>query len=357
MSLSLSSDLYQLNGWQRKSAARGVLQDCSLVIATYQRPREVVALLTTLTKLPDQPGEVIVVDGSVKEEVGAAIAAWLNSRSLGFDLVYVKSPPGLTRQRNVGIDASTKEFVFFLDDDCVPQAGYFEAIRQVFIEDSQKHIGAVCGSIVNEMDKPLSLRWRIRFFLRLVPRGESGKYYPTATSVPRSLVGPFKGCRQVDIVPGGAAAYRRSALLKQRFSQYFYGYSQGEDVEMSLRLGRAWKLMWCGDAHVIHQHAPSARPPSFKKGRMEVENRFFIWKRFSSDASPIDRIRFWLDIAYIFSYDLACFIARPRQVHNLGHAAGVARGAMKCFISPPRYEEPPASRQYEFCLEPFDSAT
>lgn len=348
--MSETHRLQRLEGWRKLETGSAALADCALVVPTYRRPEEIVALLEKLTSLPDPPGEVVVVDGSPDEVPGRAILAWARIRRLPFELVYVKSPAGLTRQRNVGVDATTREFIFFLDDDCLPEPGYFRAIRQVFLEDTPNGVAVVCGSIINEMGRPLSLRWRIRFLLRLVPRGESGKYYPTATSVPRSLVTPFTGSRPVDIVPGGAAAFRKSVFDRHRFSEFFKGYAQGEDVEMSMRIGREQRLLWCGDAHVRHYHAQQGRPASFKKGRMEVRNRFFIWKRYSPNAGLLERLKFWLDIAYVFSVDLVTFLIRPGQPYHLSHAFGVAGATVECLFRPPRYDEPEARREYEFCL-------
>ena len=353
---SSEARLLRLEGWRKSGTGEGALTDCTLVVATFKRPKEIVVLLEKLTGLPDPPGEVVVVDGSPEDASRQAVSEWAKTRAAAFDLVYVKSPTGLTRQRNVGVDASTKELVFFLDDDCLPEPGYFREIREVFRADAGEEVGAVCGSIVNEMGQRLTLRWRLRFLLGLVPRGESGKYYPTATSVPRSLVRPFRGTRRVDMVPGGASAYRRRVFLQHRFSEFFTGYAQGEDLEMSMRVGKTLKLLWCGDAHVNHFHVPVGRPSSFRKGRMEVRNRFFIWKRYSSQARYADRIRFWLDIGYIFSVDLVSFLIRPRQVWNLSHATGVAAAVVECLLRPPRYDEPGAARQYEFTLVPLGEA-
>lgn len=340
----------KLDGWRKTSEVPGGLSDCSLILATYMRSSEMASLLDTIISLPDQPGEVIVVDGSPSEETGNAILSWARSRNLKFDLIYIKSPSGLTRQRNVGIDASTREFVFFLDDDCRPEPGYFRAIRQVFVDDASGRIGAVCGSIINEMDKPLDLRWRIRFALGLVPRGESGKYYPTATSVPRGLVSPFTGLRSVDVVPGGSAAYRSSVLARHRFSLFFDGYAQGEDVEMSMRVGQENKLVWCGDAHVIHHHALGGRPNPSQKGRMEVRNRYFIWKRYTSDPSLLIKAKFWLDVAYILTVDIVTFVAHPTKDWYIRHAVGILRGTFGCLVKPPRFEEPPANTEYYFTI-------
>jgi GT2 family glycosyltransferase len=311
-----------------------------------------IILLERLAGIPDPPGEVVVVDGSPEDSVGKAVSAWARAIGAPFDLVYVKSPAGLTRQRNVGVDVSTGMFVFFLDDDCLPEPGYFEAIRRVFRADRAGVVGAVCGSIINEIGRSISLRWRIRLLLGLVPRHvEAGRYYPTATSVPCGLTAPFSGVREVDIVPGGASAYRREVFSSSRFSLFFDGYCQGEDLEMSLRIGRSWKLLWCGEAHVNHFHAAAGRPAAFQKGRMEVRNRFFIWKRYSEDAALSIRIRFWLDIAYVFSYNLVSFVARPWRPSYLRHAFGVAHAAAECILSPPRYHEPPATREYQLSLQ------
>ena len=114
----MDSGLQCLPGWRMKCSATGALEDCSLIVPTYQRPREVISLLQTIMGLPDAPAEVVVVDGSPGKDAEAALSGWAKPRSLPFDLIYVRSPAGLTRQRNVGIDISSGEYVYFLDDDC-----------------------------------------------------------------------------------------------------------------------------------------------------------------------------------------------------------------------------------------------
>ena len=333
------------------TSAAGALADCSLVVPTYRRPEEIVALLGCLAALPDPPGEVVVVDGSPDAATADAVRRLADVRRLPFELLHVASPPGLTRQRNVGIDVSRGALVFFLDDDCRPEPGYFRALRRLFADDAASEIGAACGSIVNEMGRPLDLRWRLRLRLGLVPPGEAGTFFPSATSLPRSLVTPFAGSRPTDMLPGGASCWRRAVLDRHRFSLFFSGYSQGEDLEMSRRVARGWQLRWCGDAHVRHHHAPGGRPASVAKGAMEVRNRYFIWKRHVPFATAGDAARFWLDVAFILAYDVATFVGRPRQPWHLAHAAGVALGAAGGALRPPRHDEPPARREYAAVVE------
>jgi glycosyltransferase involved in cell wall biosynthesis len=348
-----TSSLVTLAGWRTGNYGAGALTDCNLVVPTYCRPKTVLRLLAHLVRLEERPAEVVLVDGSPDALTGHAVAEWARRTALPFVLLYVASPPGLTRQRNVGIDASTGEFVFYLDDDCLPQAGYFRAIRQVFARDLAGVVGAVAGTLINELNQPLSWRWRTRRALGLIPRnGESGRYYPTATSVPRALAQPFHGVRPTDILPGAAFACRRQALLGQRFSLFFAGYSQGEDLEMSLRLRKNWQLRWCGDAHAVHEQEPASRPGGVAKGRMEIVNRHFIWRRYTPQPTRACRAQLWLDFLFVLGWDLASALAHPGR-HGFGaHALGVVRGMIECAWCPPQYKEPPARREYQFAWSP-----
>lgn len=325
--------------------------DCVLIVPTFQRSQEVITLLEALTRLPDFPAEVAIIDGSPTDSTETVIKRWAESKMLRFDLKYVKSPPGLTRQRNVGLDACDREFIFFLDDDCRPHPGYFSSIRDVFVADKCQEIGAVRGFLTNGIHKPITRLWRLRFALGIVPRGQPGRYHACGTSGTWDMVPTFRGVRPVDVLAGGASAYRREVFSKHRFSEFFYGYAQGEDFEMALRIGKEWKLLECGDALVDHNHAEGGRPDGFARGKMVFRNRYFIWQRHSPDARLQDRIRFWADHVLVFGYYLAGFVTRPWRLYFFGYAAGTLWGALLCLISPPHYEEPVARRQYGFCVE------
>ena len=329
----------RVRGWRRPAAVAFELSDCSLVIPTFRRPAELMRLLRALAELDAVPHEVIVVDGASDTPTRQAVLDWSRQRSPRFDIVWLDAPAGLTRQRNVGIDASRGRYVFFLDDDCVPLGGYFTALRAVLEDPACADVGAVCGSIVNAMGQPLSKRWRARLALRIVPRVRPGAYYPSCTSVPMALQPIFAGWIPTDIVPGGATAYRRAVFERERFSEFFEGYAQGEDLEMSLRIGRSWRLLWSGDAQVLHLHAPGGRPAGYAKGRMDVRNRYFIWRRHTPGASGVHRARFWLDIVFIASWDLLTFLRHPRRGGSLAHAVGVASGAVSCLLRPPHHRE------------------
>jgi GT2 family glycosyltransferase len=342
-----------LPGWRIPPAAVGAYQDCCLVIATHNRPAEVLDLIDGLSQRKDVPGEIVIADSSLGCCLNERLRIWSSSQApRPFDLVYVHCPPGLTLQRNIGIDISTREFVFFLDDDARPLENYFYEIRQVFVRDSEKRVGAVGGSVVNEMNRPVCRRWRVRLSIGLVPKVEPMMYDSCGTSTPKGLINGFQGVRRVEVLPGCAFAFRREVLELHRFSSFFGGYSQGEDLEMSLRVGANWEVVCSGDAEVVHQVAPGGRPTSFEKGRMEVRNKFFIWKRHRPKTKLIDRVRFWADVGLLFTFDLLHLFRRPWHIANLKHAAGLLFATWQCVLAPPQHSEPEARREYQLAVEP-----
>lgn len=344
--------LTELPGWWKKGSGERTLPSCSLVLATRHRPERVATLLQLLAEFDGAPREVVVVDGSDDDLTGRAVRDFARGRNLPYALTYVRSPAGLTRQRNVGVDVSTGEVLFFLDDDCIPQPGYFRALREVLDAPENRNVGAVCGAIVNEMNRPLSWRWRIRIALRLVPKGEPGKYYPTATSLPRSLEMPFSGVRPIEVLPGCSMAYRREVFSHHRFSEFFSGYAQGEDVEMSRRIARDFSLLECGDAHVVHDHAETGRPLGFSRGLMTARNRTFIWRRHNPDVGIADRLRYWGDHVFSVLYHTGFFLTRPIQLYNLTYAIGITTGVLECFFRRLQYAEPQPRTQYTIQLQP-----
>ena len=343
----------RLPGWWCGTANSQALPDCCLIIPTFKRPVELRNLLQHIlqmeeTKPGSVPAEIVIVDGSPDAAAEDAVKSFV-LQDCPFALKYVRIAPGLTRQRNVGIDASSADLVFFLDDDAVPELDYFRTIRAIFLGDTAKSIGAIGGCVTNEWDRPLIMRWRIRFLLGIIPRIEPMRYAHCGTSNPRSMLKPFRGIREVDLLPGCAFSFRREVFESERFSNFFDGYSQGEDMEMSLRVRKRWKVVCAGDAKVEHREAKSGRPASFAKGRMEVRNRMFIWRRYSSTrATFLDKSRLLSDFGFLVLVDLAAFLRRPWRYASLLHGAGIVCSAIECAFHPPEFEEASHRVTYQF---------
>jgi GT2 family glycosyltransferase len=353
-------DLTSLQGWRIAPRKPVGLQDCCLIVATYQRPSETSELVRRIAEMSDVPAEVLIVDASPGRETEFALLELSHLVQMPFELLYARSPKGLTRQRNVGVDISTKPFLFFLDDDAMPLEGYFSELRRVLVNDVEELIGAAGACIVNEIAKPIPRRWRIRHAIGLIPRTAPLVYNDAGTSAPGGLTKPFHGTREVDIFAGGACAIRRKVFESMRFSEFFCGYSWGEDLEMSLRIRRNWRVVYCGDARVVHYgvQCRGGRPVAFTKGRMEVRNRYFIWRRHSRNATLLNRVRFHCDLLFLLLMDVLWFVAHPRMCQHLTHACGLVAGAVSCAISPPEWEEPTPVRRYRLgTTEGFNQVT
>ncbi len=121
----------------------------SIIIPTYNRPRQLKACLHSLTRLdyPRERFEVIVVDdGSPRplEEVVAPFETQLNL------LLKRQNNSGPGIARNTGVAHAQGEFVFFTDDDCAPARDCLQKLAARFAATPSRLIG---GHTVNALGR------------------------------------------------------------------------------------------------------------------------------------------------------------------------------------------------------------
>ena len=270
----------------------------SLVVCTYCRPGPVWRLLDAVAKQSYVPDETLIVDSSPDQETAETVKAFQRKKGLQ-GLRYLAVPPeqrGLTRQRNFGIERCTGSVVAFLDDDTVPETGYFREVLSCL----DRHPEAVgVGGQITGMEwtrvggggspsldvfefegwqRREDYRWRLRKLLGLaspLPPGWIPKFYHGR---PASFP-PDGRDYQVEFVMGGASAWRSEVFEKCRFSDCFVGYGLYEDMDFCIRATRIGSLYVCTRARVAHYHAPSGRPNHFRYGCMVVRNGWFVWRR------------------------------------------------------------------------------
>ncbi|MCC7124215.1 MAG: hypothetical protein IT178_05165, partial [Acidobacteria bacterium] len=120
-------------------------------------------------------------------------------------------------------------------------------------------------------------------------------------------------------LPGCAMLLRTSTAQRIGFDGGLSGYAQGEDLDFSLRLRRQGRLAMAGAARCQHFHAPEGRPNAFRIGRMEIANRYRIWRRVHERPSVADHLVF----TYAWGLDTVLLL---RDAVRPGHAAdGVRR--------------------------------
>ena len=263
------------------------------VIATRNR---VEALALSIPRLLGQscpPARLIVVDAS---DDHAPIAGAVARLTEGWDgeVIVETAPPGLPRQRNVGLLHVTAPVVFFIDDDSLLCPGAAEAILAVYARDTVGDIAAVCSA--EEMTPPPEVvaaggyamtrdhktearmrRWRNRLEKRLSalkPAIRLGRVLNGRHGVPDWLA-------EYDAVPveymtGFRMSFRSTAIRQNGFDEALGGYAVDEDIDASFSAMLSGLVVGTKRARIYHHRFPGSRSAAFERGRMEVLNRAYV---------------------------------------------------------------------------------
>ncbi len=238
----------------------------TVIICTYNRPHCVERLLESMNNQTRQPDQLIIVDSGDDGKVESLGERYANT--LKSDVEYCHCEKGLTLQRNIGIDKATGDIVGFFDDDVVLDNGYFDEIIKPF---SDEKVGAVSGYVYeNDFDiiESFILRNYMKSAFFLWGEKFLSKVYNMATA-PRKV---FVGNIATRCLSGCNMFFRRSVFGKHKFAQWFEEYSNGEDMEMGLRVSLDWKIVATESARLHHYHESSGRVNYKKLGKMSVYN-------------------------------------------------------------------------------------
>lgn len=328
----------------------------SLIVCTWRRPAAVRRLLEALGGQIRPPDEVLVVDASPPAETETeAVAAEARLSGLAYHRVP-QEERGLTRQRNWGIARARGDVIAFLDDDTVPEPGYFAEVLAGF----ERHPDAVGvgGYISNEVDWRLAqtgglgvyrsgdwerredYRWRLRRLLGLESPFPAGWMPPSGHPRATGFVPPDGEDHRVEFFMGGAAAWTRGLLERVRFSPWFEGYGLYEDLDFCLRAGRLGSLWLCTRARVAHLHDAPGRPNRFRYGQMVVRNGWRVWRlRWPGPGWP-DRGRWWATTGLLALCRLGDAARGPEREAALTEVLGRLWGMARTLVVPPREDEP-----------------
>ena len=116
----------------------------SLVLCTLGRPREVERWLASLAAQTYQNFELILVDQNKDDCMAPVIARFAGLKSI----THIRSAPGLSRGRNLGIKKIAGDVLALPDDDCVYPPDLLERVNAFFKSHPQHDglVGSVSGS-------------------------------------------------------------------------------------------------------------------------------------------------------------------------------------------------------------------
>ncbi|MFH1190107.1 MAG: glycosyltransferase [Candidatus Omnitrophota bacterium] len=248
-----------------------------IIIATKDRPDEVVRLLESIAAQGTGPVQTIVVDG------GDGTLKDILDKFRPLKIDYARAdPPSLTAQRNIGIKMLTDEVTIavFLDDDIVLQK---DSLKNMigFWEGASADTCGASFNLINEIHKkPTRLE---KMFLvntdtpnRMLRSGFQGKVAFVEKTIPASWMA---GC---------SMAFRKEIFKEFMFDEWFSGYARYEDVDFTYRVGKKYKMFVAADAKVLHlNRVLEDMRFSVSLGKMEVANRLYFVKKYTELSLPL----------------------------------------------------------------------
>ena len=246
------------------------------MIATRGRPGVLGETLASVARCDPPPSDVIVVDG---DESGSAEPV-----ALAAGARYERSAPGLTVQRNAGLELAQGDVVVFVDDDTELHPGLFAALADAYRD---PEVLGVTGPVV---DRDLRRFGNMRSCWRRLLPGGGREGSLTRYGYPRRVQDETRE-RDVEYMLGGLMTARREAALQVRFDERLGGYGLLEDEDFSYRLSRLGPVRFVPPASVVHRNVGAARRREREFNRMVVVNRAYLFRK-NFRRTPLARLQF-----------------------------------------------------------------
>ena len=273
----------------------------SIVICTLNRPDDIQRCVATIARQTQAPKQLIVVDAGELGEVRDRLRALCQAK--GIEFLYFQDKPSTTAQRNLGAEHATGDVVFFMDDDVELDDGYLANVLSIYDRDNAGEIGGVTG--VLKPDVPASTGfWHLfeRFFCLAETRQGTGtrlknSNFPVhATRLSHDV--------ECEFMPSTAVSYRLAVFNQFRFDRDLTGYVMAEDIDLSFRVSRKYKLLMTPTAVYGHSKSKVSRnsPREQEKRRILFTQYFFCKNLGTSWTNRL--VRLWalagLAIRYFF---------------------------------------------------------
>jgi glycosyltransferase involved in cell wall biosynthesis len=281
----------------------------SVVICTFGRAAVLRNLLDSLEIQTCQNFETLVVDGNDEPSPARSVVhAFLQRPGNTFRVDLIPSKRGLAHQRNVGIESATGELICFLDDDVTLPGDFLSQVAAIFGRADMHDVGGLTGYDDQNYPVPVTLRWRLRRALRVIPNLPPGGVDRLGRGIPLSFLEPFKGFKEVGLLPGFCMIFRRCAVAEMRFDELIPTYA-GEDRDFSMRVGWRSRLLICGDLRLRHHAVLQGRDSDLKRN---FQSGFGMGRRFAKySRGGWDNFQLITTFLGDFAIDLLFLVSHP----------------------------------------------
>jgi GT2 family glycosyltransferase len=292
--------------------------DSTFIIATRNRPEELLVTVESLVSQTVTPGELCIVDSSEATPTRARIEELCARVGLALDYLH-PAPRGLPRQRNVGLDRTSGDPVFLIDDDVRLAPDCHEKVLECYARWGPE-LGGVRAAPMRPARPPrISVWWRKLFGI--------GAWWPEASGRVRKgfwLEGTSEssGVRRQEAFVGYFMSYRRAVFSHERFDEALSGYASQEDIDFSYRVSRRYVLVQTPHARCDHFKTATDRLPSHQLERMKLANHFYLFRKNMPQDLP-HKAALWWGLLGLFLHNCAKAAAR----RDPGLATGILVGA------------------------------
>lgn len=268
-----------------------IVLDCSVIIPTHNRNTILESTLKSIADQSSQPLEIIIIDGSPTfKKLDRGMFSNLESNIIHQKAVAL----GAAQQRNQGISIANSEVIGFFDDDIILQKDCIKELWKCLEENTD--CGGVNAIITNQSYHPLGKVSKIFYKLMGADTSKSlaGKCIGPAINFLPELENK-SDFLMVEWLNTTCTLYRKKALPKPVFDLHFTGYSLMEDLALSLRVAKDWKLFTAAKAKIFHDSQPSeGKNNLFINSEMELVNRFYIMKHIMNKHQFKDYLKLFL---------------------------------------------------------------
>jgi GT2 family glycosyltransferase len=240
--------------------------------------------------------------------------------SVGVKLDYHHpAPKGLTVQRNVGIDRTTGDPVFFIDDDVILEPDCHEEVLKEY-DRWGPELGGVRASPLHPARPGMVSRFLRKFF-------GFGGWWPEASGRVRGGfyvegVSESVGVRRIEYMIGYFMSFRREVVEQERFDEKLSGYGYKEDVDYTYRVSRRWILLQTPRAKCNHLRVHTGRLSAHQLQRMELSNQFYLHRK-NMPQTFRNRAALWWALIGLFIFN----IGRSAKRQDPGYLTGLVVGA------------------------------
>lgn len=250
---------------QAKSPNTIRLLRVSIIVATFNRPKDLTLLLSTILTQTYPILEVIIVDDS---KTGSAQPIVISKKSLfrsaSIELKYVIGGQGLPAARNLGVKVSEGDVLLFLDDDVLLEKGVVEALAE-FLE--RKPLAMAVQPLILPEHRSLDNKGFTKKFEKALQRvfmltfSEENKFEVRRSG---ASIFPYPLTNEINVRRlSGCCCYKRMVFNILSFDANLKRWAFMEDLDFSYRVYKRYprSLYIIPQARVIHSESEEARLP------------------------------------------------------------------------------------------------